>query len=67
MSNPIRSADGSVTDARMSRQYALERKEAAMKGRDETERIPYLRVGTTILKRVLMPLSNGRNVETLIP
>ena len=38
-----------------------------MKGRDETERIPYLRVGTTILKRVLMPLSNGRNVETLIP
>jgi len=29
--------------------------------------IPYLRVGTTILKRVLMPLSNGRSLETLIP
>ena len=38
-----------------------------MKGKDETERVPYLRVGTTILKRVLMPLSNGRSVETLIP
>ena len=38
-----------------------------MKGREETEWVPYLRVGTTILKRVLMPLSNGRSVETLIP
>ena len=29
--------------------------------------IPYLRVGTAILKRVRMPLSNGRSIETLIP
>ena len=35
-----------------------------MKNKSE---IPYLRVGTTILKRVLMPLSNGRSLETLIP
>ena len=28
--------------------------------------IPYLRVGTAILKRVRMPLSNGRSIETLI-
>lgn len=34
---------------------------------DEKELIPYLRVGTTIFKRVLMPLSNGRSLETLIP
>ncbi len=34
---------------------------------DEKELIPYLRVGTTIFKRVLMPLSNGRSIETLIP
>ncbi len=31
------------------------------------ENIPYLRVGTAILKRVLLPLSNGRSLETLIP
>ena len=30
------------------------------------EDIPYLRVGTAILKRVLLPLSNGRSLETLI-
>ena len=28
---------------------------------------PYLRVGTTIYKRVRQPLSSGRSVETLIP
>lgn len=28
---------------------------------------PYLRVGTTIYKRVQQPLSSGRSVETLIP
>ena len=27
----------------------------------------YLRVGTTIYKRVQQPLSSGRSVETLIP
>lgn len=29
--------------------------------------IPFLRVGTSILKRVRMPLSNERSIETLIP
>ncbi len=38
-----------------------------MRDSDNTESMPYLRVGTTILKRVLMPLSNGRSIETLIP
>ncbi len=38
-----------------------------MTDNDEKEQIPYLRVGTTIFKRVLMPLSNGRSLETLIP
>ncbi|WP_419511079.1 primase-helicase family protein [Alistipes sp.] len=33
----------------------------------EPQEIPYLRVGTSILKRVWMPLSNGRSIETLIP
>ena len=28
---------------------------------------PYLRVGTTIYKRVRQPLSSGRSIETLIP
>ena len=32
---------------------------------DEKELIPYLRVGTTIFKRVLMPLSNGRSLENI--
>ena len=31
------------------------------------EETPYLRVGTAILKRARMPLSNGRCIETLIP
>ena len=35
--------------------------------KDKSSDIPYLRVGTSILKRVLMPLSNGRSIETLIP
>ena len=34
--------------------------------KDKSTEIPYLRVGTTILKRVLMPLSNRRSLETLI-
>lgn len=38
-----------------------------MTDNDEKKQMPYLRVGTTILKRVLMPLSNGRSLETLIP
>ena len=38
-----------------------------MTDNDEKKQMPYLRVGTTILKRVLMPLSNGRCIETLIP
>lgn len=33
----------------------------------EKEQIPYLRVGTTILKRVRLPLSDERSIETLIP
>ena len=39
-------------------------REAAMTANEET---PYLRVGTAILKRARMPLSNGRCIETLIP
>lgn len=35
--------------------------------KDKPSEIPYLRVGTAILKRVRMPLSNGRSIETLIP
>lgn len=35
--------------------------------KDKPSEIPYLRVGTSILKRVRMPLSNGRSIETLIP
>ena len=35
--------------------------------KDKPSEIPYLRIGTSILKRVLLPLSNGQNIETLIP
>ena len=33
---------------------------------DQKNESPYLRVGTSIYKKVRMPLSSGRNVETLI-
>ena len=49
----------------MSKRSAQAGKEVAVK--DKPSEIPYLRVGTAILKRVRMPLSNGRSIETLIP
>ena len=38
-----------------------------MDAKKSRQEIPYLRVGTSILKRVRMPLSNERSIETLIP
>ncbi len=51
---------------KMSRRSAQAGKEAAVDAKKARQDIPYLRVGTTILKRVRMPLSNGRSIETLI-
>ena len=49
----------------MSKQYVQEEKEVVMNA-DQKNESPYLRVGTSIYKKVRMPLSSGRNVETLI-
>lgn len=51
----------------MSKRSAQAGKGDTVDAKKEPQEIPYLRVGTSILKRVWMPLSNGRSIETLIP
>lgn len=51
----------------MSRRSVQAGKGDAVDAKKSRQEIPYLRVGTSILKRVRMPLSNGRSIETLIP